>query len=121
MRIIIFLVRTDKIPCILKTLQMIGNNLLRLFCVNESYSEADTQEEIHMQFDLYVYESYIFINCNIFDGLLSRSYFMPSCRPTHITGRTDVGCPAHMEENCGLNFVKLSGWVSGCHVMKFCK
>jgi len=31
-----------------------------------------------MSFDLYVYESYIFINCNIFYGLRSRSYFMPS-------------------------------------------
>ena len=41
--------------------------------------------------------------------------------PTHITGSTGVGCAAHMEENYGLNSVKLSGWVSGCHVMKFCR
>jgi len=40
---------------------------------------------------------------------------------THITGRNGVGCAAHMEENCGLNFVKLSSWVTACHVMKFCR
>lgn len=40
--------------------------------------------------------------------------------PTHISGRISAGCTTHMEGNFGLNFVKLSGCVSGCRVGKFC-
>jgi hypothetical protein len=38
---------------------------------------------------------------------------------TYITERINVTYTVHMEGNFGLNVVKLSSWVTGCHVGKF--